>query len=72
MDSGGVETNLDEWFGGIAEEALAMSEDEPSLEEALKGDEVTQWVPAMRELKKLPKLRKSTPMTSSRHLQMPM
>ena len=49
MDSGGVETNLDEWFGGIAEEALAMSKDEPSLEEAMKGDEARQWVTAMRE-----------------------
>ena len=41
MVSGGVGTNLDEWFGGIAEEALAMSEDELSLEEATKGDEAT-------------------------------
>ena len=41
--------NLDEWFGGMAEEALAMSEDEPSLEEAIKGDEATQWIPAMQE-----------------------
>ena len=49
MDSGGVETNLDEWFGGIAEDALAMSEDEPSLEEAMEGDEAKQWVTAMRE-----------------------
>ena len=49
MDEGGVETNLDEWFGGIAEEALAMSEDKPSLEEAMEGDEARQWVTAMRE-----------------------
>jgi hypothetical protein len=46
---GGVKTNLDEWFGGIAEEALAMSEDEPLLEEAMKGDKTTQWVMAMWE-----------------------
>ena len=49
MDSGGVKTNLDEWFGGIAEEALAMSEAELSLEEAMKGDEAQQWVTVMRE-----------------------
>jgi Reverse transcriptase (RNA-dependent DNA polymerase) len=49
LDSGGVETNLDEWFGGIAEEALAMSKDKPLLEEAMKGDEAEQWVTAMQE-----------------------
>jgi Reverse transcriptase (RNA-dependent DNA polymerase)/gag-polypeptide of LTR copia-type/GAG-pre-integrase domain len=49
IDSGGVVTNLKEWFGDIIEEALVMSEDEPSLEEALKGDEAKEWVTAMRE-----------------------
>ena len=48
LDSGGVEANLGEWFGGI-EEAMAMSEDEPSLEEAMKGDEASKWITAMRE-----------------------
>jgi hypothetical protein len=41
--------SLDKWFGGIAEEALAMSEDEPLLEEAMKGDKAEQWVTAMQE-----------------------
>jgi hypothetical protein len=27
--SGGVETNLEEWFGSISEEVLAISEDKP-------------------------------------------
>ena len=49
IDSGGVVTNLEEWFGDIIEEALVMSEDEPSLEEALKGDKAKEWVTAMRE-----------------------
>ena len=48
-DSGGVETNLEEWFRGIDEGAFVMSEDEPSLEEALEGDEAKQWISAMRE-----------------------
>src|SRR5277367_3512432 len=49
FDSGGVEANLEEWFGGILEEAMVMSEDEPSLEEAMKGDEAPKWITAMRE-----------------------
>lgn len=41
--------SLDKWFRGIAKDALAMSEDEPLLDEAMKGDEATEWIMAMRE-----------------------
>jgi hypothetical protein len=45
LESGGVELNIDkaEWFGQAIEQAMVISEDEPSLTEALGGDECSAW-----------------------------
>jgi hypothetical protein len=45
LEPGGVELKIDEgdWFGGETEHAMALSEDEPSLIEALGGDEHSAW-----------------------------
>ena len=45
LEPGGVELNINEenWFGQIMEQAMGLNEDEPSLTEALGGDESTAW-----------------------------
>ena len=45
LEPGGVELNINEedWFGQIMEQAMGLSEDEPSLTEMLGGDENTAW-----------------------------
>jgi len=44
-ESGGVKLNVDEtkWFVELTEQAIETSEDEPSLTEALGGDECSAW-----------------------------
>jgi hypothetical protein len=46
LEPGGVEVDINEaeWF---AEHALAISEDEPTLKEALEGDECSAWSDAI-------------------------
>jgi hypothetical protein len=45
LESGGVELNVDEteWFGELMEQAMATSEDEPSLREVLGSDGHSAW-----------------------------
>jgi hypothetical protein len=49
LEPGGVELNIDEaeWFGQIMEQAMVISEDEPSLAEVLGGDERSAWTDAI-------------------------
>jgi hypothetical protein len=39
LETGGVETELTCWYHEAIEHALTMTEDEPTLEEALEGSE---------------------------------
>jgi len=45
LEPGGVEVDINEaeWFHEAMESAMIASEDEPSMEEALKGDECLSW-----------------------------
>ena len=47
FDTGGVDRNELGWTGMEMEHAMAMSEDEPLLGEALKGDEREAWTDAI-------------------------
>ena len=58
-DQGG---DVDEWMGDEMETALAISEDEPSLREALNGDEKEAWLDAIEaELTQMEKVNAWTP-----------
>ena len=49
LEPGRVEMNIDktEWFGEVIEQAMVISEDEPSLAEALGSDECSAWTDAI-------------------------
>jgi hypothetical protein len=60
LEPGGVEVDINEaeWFNEAMESAMIASEDEPSMEEALKGDERLPWSDAIEaELFQIEKLR---------------
>jgi hypothetical protein len=60
LEPGGVEVDINEaeWFHEAMELAMIASEDEPSMEEALKGDERLSWSDAIKaELFQIEKLR---------------
>jgi Reverse transcriptase (RNA-dependent DNA polymerase) len=59
LEPGGVELNVDEnkWFGEVMEQAMVISEDEPSLVGVLGGDEHSAWSDAIDvELTKMEKV----------------
>ena len=47
LDQGGVDEDTVAMSGEEIENAMAISEDEPSLKEALNGDERTAWIDAI-------------------------
>jgi hypothetical protein len=59
--------NEEEWFGQIMEMALVMSEDKPSLSEALSSDERSSWSDAIdAELTQMEKVNALVPVIPPR------
>jgi Reverse transcriptase (RNA-dependent DNA polymerase) len=69
LEPGEVELNVDEkeWFGGIMEQAMAISEDELSLTEVLGSDERSAWSNVIDvELTQMEKVNTWIPISSPR------
>ena len=61
-DQGGVEVDEVALLGEEMEDAMAISEDEPSLREALNGDERAAWLDAIdAELTQMEKIKAWAP-----------
>ena len=67
FDQGGADTNEAGWSNMEMENAMAISEDEPLLKEALKGDEREAWIDAIEaELKQMEKVNAWAPVIPPR------
>jgi hypothetical protein len=67
LEPGGVEpdVNKEDWFCGMMEMAMGVSEDEPTLTEALSGEECTKWSNAIdAELSQMEKVNAWVPVVA--------